>query len=181
MNLKALALGAAAVALVAGAASQASAEVTYVYAGSLSDLNAGNTADTIGFPSAGSDGVSLYYWEGGSALGELNVFLTATNSTLPENASFIVYTTFSNGAFSGAVASGSDSLTVGLATSGRFYSVSPFYIVQTSVSDSGSAFGGSVSWAAAVPEPSTWALMGLGFAGLAFTGYRSRRTVRVVA
>ena len=31
-----------------------------------------------------------------------------------------------------------------------------------------------------VPEPSTWAMMGLGFAGLAFAGYRARRTpVRV--
>ncbi len=27
-----------------------------------------------------------------------------------------------------------------------------------------------------VPEPSTWAMMGLGFAGLAFAGYRTRRT-----
>jgi hypothetical protein len=31
-----------------------------------------------------------------------------------------------------------------------------------------------------VPETSTWAMMGLGFAGLAFAGYRARRTpVRV--
>ena len=29
----------------------------------------------------------------------------------------------------------------------------------------------------AVPEPSTWAMMGLGFAGLGFLGYRSRRAV----
>ena len=28
----------------------------------------------------------------------------------------------------------------------------------------------------AVPEPATWAMMGLGFAGLAFAGYRARRT-----
>ena len=27
-----------------------------------------------------------------------------------------------------------------------------------------------------VPEPSTWAMMGLGFAGLAFAGFRARRT-----
>ncbi len=33
----------------------------------------------------------------------------------------------------------------------------------------------------AVPEPSTWAMMGLGFAGLAFAGYRSRRTAVSVA
>jgi hypothetical protein len=29
---------------------------------------------------------------------------------------------------------------------------------------------------AAVPEPSTWAMMGLGFAGLAFAGFRRRRS-----
>ena len=27
----------------------------------------------------------------------------------------------------------------------------------------------------AVPEPATWAKMGIGFAGLAFAGYRRRR------
>jgi hypothetical protein len=32
-----------------------------------------------------------------------------------------------------------------------------------------------------VPEPSTWAMMGLGFAGLAFAGYRARRTAIAAA
>ncbi len=32
-----------------------------------------------------------------------------------------------------------------------------------------------------VPEPATWAMMGLGFAGLAFAGYRSRRTAAAIA
>ncbi len=31
------------------------------------------------------------------------------------------------------------------------------------------------------PEASTWAMMGLGFAGLAFAGYRSRRTATAIA
>ena len=31
--------------------------------------------------------------------------------------------------------------------------------------------------AGSVPEPSTWALMGLGFVGLAFAGFRARRAV----
>jgi len=36
---------------------------------------------------------------------------------------------------------------------------------------------GAVSLETAVPEPSTWAMMLLGFAGLGFAGYRaSRRT-----
>jgi hypothetical protein len=32
-----------------------------------------------------------------------------------------------------------------------------------------------------VPEPSIWAMMGLGFAGLAFAGYRSRRSLAAFA
>jgi hypothetical protein len=33
----------------------------------------------------------------------------------------------------------------------------------------------------AVPEPSTWAMLGLGFAGLAFVGYRKRREALAIA
>jgi PEP-CTERM motif len=32
-----------------------------------------------------------------------------------------------------------------------------------------------------IPEPSTWAMMGIGFAGLAFAGYRARRTTTGIA
>jgi hypothetical protein len=35
--------------------------------------------------------------------------------------------------------------------------------------------GGSVTTFGAVPEPATWAMMALGFAGLGFAGYRSSR------
>jgi hypothetical protein len=35
--------------------------------------------------------------------------------------------------------------------------------------------GGTVGTFGSVPEPSTWAMMALGFAGLAFAGYRSSR------
>jgi PEP-CTERM motif len=34
---------------------------------------------------------------------------------------------------------------------------------------------------APIPEPSTWVTMGLGFAGLAFVGYRARRKTAVLA
>ena len=34
---------------------------------------------------------------------------------------------------------------------------------------------------AAVPEPTTWAMMGLGFAGLAFAGFRARRSAATIA
>jgi hypothetical protein len=46
----------------------------------------------------------------------------------------------------------------------------------------GDATGALVSYGVvAAPEPSTWAMMMLGFAGLGFVGYRSRRaTVKAV-
>jgi PEP-CTERM motif len=39
--------------------------------------------------------------------------------------------------------------------------------------------GGGITLA--VPEPSTWAMMALGFAGLGFAGYRKRSGVPVAA
>ena len=39
---------------------------------------------------------------------------------------------------------------------------------------------GSITYTSA-PEPSTWAMMGLGFAGLAFAGYRARKSVAIAA
>jgi hypothetical protein len=39
----------------------------------------------------------------------------------------------------------------------------------------GGGGGGSFVYTGAVPEPSTWALMAVGFAGLAFAGYRRTR------
>ena len=44
------------------------------------------------------------------------------------------------------------------------------------------AFGGAaVAQVNSIPEPSTWAMMGLGFAGLAFAGYRRRRAAAAIA
>jgi hypothetical protein len=53
------------------------------------------------------------------------------------------------------------------------------YSVLASCSDAGSSFKFSplVGAPTPTPEPSTWAMMLLGFAGLGFAGYRtSRRT-----
>jgi hypothetical protein len=43
----------------------------------------------------------------------------------------------------------------------------------------GGGGGGSFVYTGAIPEPSTWALMVVGFGGLAFAGYR--RTRRLAA
>lgn len=53
---------------------------------------------------------------------------------------------------------------------------SDIYVVLGTTS-SGSEFSGTVEFAlsAAVPEPSTWAMLLIGFAGIGFLGYRRRR------
>lgn len=45
---------------------------------------------------------------------------------------------------------------------------------QVSFSSTSNAF--EFSLGSGVPEPSTWAMMGVGFAGLAFMGWRGSRT-----
>jgi hypothetical protein len=56
--------------------------------------------------------------------------------------------------------------------------------VRDQVTDSGSDFANNVNMAgqftltAAVPEPSTWAMMILGFVGLGFMGFRRKTTFR---
>jgi hypothetical protein len=46
--------------------------------------------------------------------------------------------------------------------------------------DVGSSFTFTNATPSAVPEPSTWAMMALGFAGLGLAGWRHRRTARNV-
>jgi PEP-CTERM motif len=64
------------------------------------------------------------------------------------------------------------------------------YQVELLLQNTLAAGDGSVAWLdggmtglsySAVPEPSTWAMMGLGFAGIGFAGYRARRPAVAVA
>jgi len=72
----------------------------------------------------------------------------------------------------------------------------PFVVTGDNGSYSGTSvsgvyFGGSATvggdvdieytYSNTVPEPATWAMMGLGFAGLAFAGYRTRRSAISIA
>ena len=72
----------------------------------------------------------------------------------------------------------------------------PFVVTGGTGSYSGTSvpgvyFGGSATvggavdieytYSKTVPEPATWAMMGLGFAGLAFAGYRTRRSAISIA
>jgi hypothetical protein len=72
----------------------------------------------------------------------------------------------------------------GSTSNGRFTFVDSFAdITGISVSETMAVASNSFEIAqitTSVPEPSTWAMMGLGFVGLAFAGYRARRApVRV--
>lgn len=74
-----------------------------------------------------------------------------------------------------------------------FYVIQPWYNGGASIADSGSSGNGttinsyngqyvpgsfSVSAVSPVPEPSTWAMMMLGFLGLGFLAYRKKKSVR---
>jgi hypothetical protein len=73
----------------------------------------------------------------------------------------------------------------GSTSNGRFTFVDSFAdITGISVSETLGVSSNSFEIAqitTSVPEPSTWAMMGLGFAGLAFAGYRARRAPLRVA
>ncbi len=52
---------------------------------------------------------------------------------------------------------------------------------SVTLSQAGSGGNFEVGFGSPVPETSTWAMMGLGFAGLAFAGFRTRRTAISIA
>ena len=69
---------------------------------------------------------------------------------------------------------------------GTFFDVLAAGGHQIQMHDEGGPFNGQypagLSWSVAtVPELSTWAMMGVGFAGLAFAGYRSQRKSAALA
>ena len=102
--------------------------------------------------------VSFYAFDGGAngdPMAFLNVAVGATGVTFNDTVS-----SFTNGTFT-FVGTGSDKLVISAQTNPN-----EWYVDDVSVT--GAAVG-------AVPEPSTWAMMILGFAGLGFMAYRRRR------
>jgi hypothetical protein len=116
--------------------------------------------------------------------------LDADNQLIIHTASYgIVYTDFALASIPGASLPGDGTPTnTGSTSNGRFTFVdSSADITGITVSERVGFFSvPSNSFEIAqittsVPEPSTWAMMGLGFAGIALIGYRTRRaTVRAV-
>jgi PEP-CTERM motif len=91
---------------------------------------------------------------------------TVPGASLPGDGTPTITGSTSNGRFT-FVDSSADITSIIVSERSGFFSVpsNSFEIAQITTS---------------VPEPSTWAMMGLGFAGLAFAGYRTRRApVRV--
>jgi hypothetical protein len=133
--------------------------------------------------------------------GETETFTFATDvkdvaiyiGSLDEENSLIIHTTSGDVTYSGTqlasvfgaslLGDGTPTIT-GSTSNGRFTFVdSSVDITGITVSEGLAVSSNSFEIAqitTSVPETSTWAMMGLGFAGLAFAGYRARRTpVRV--
>ncbi len=181
MNLKPMALGAVALSALAAGAAPASATI-----------NVGDTLDVqYNFPGLGNiydDSGDFIYTGPGSVLsgGITSVFLGGNEVVFANDQPSLDGQTFSGASFNGPVLT---DLTNGSAFSG--WSVTSATAVYTSAYLTSGAIG--VNWAgqfynggsvtissSGVPEPSTWAMMMLGFAGLGFAGYRKANRARTV-
>ena len=63
-------------------------------------------------------------------------------------------------------------------TAWNLYYTGPSY---NELNNGGFASGSGGSFTLSVPEPSTWAMMLAGFAGIGFAGYRARRRATAIA
>lgn len=118
----------------------------------ITSTTPGNETPGIGY--RGNDGTD-YFDEDQAFPISTNGLLFDVGTTTAEFGKFPLFTIWSNGA------GGYDSAFTGKVGGTEYYNIE------------GTATLG------AVPEPSTWAMMGLGFAGLAFAGWNRSRTARL--
>jgi hypothetical protein len=150
--------------------------------GAFSDLVFGSTASSVNYAIyADVDGLP-----GGTALESGSATLTTTSAD-PDLSSFletfpIASITLSSGSYFFAVqavtSNQSDFLQQGLVTSGAAETHDGGLTWSAGYENSSNGqelYGVSVALGSAVPEPSTWAMMLLGFAGLGYVGYRQRQ------
>lgn len=149
------------IALIVGA-SPASAEVTYTFTGNFQN---GNFA-----PANASFSITLP-----SFITSDQIF-TAEQSHLSCGDNFVQCTGVS---FLTDATTGQDVVTINFntatASESEFYDFAPTAFTTVGVfSQDGGAFGNDGTLTTAVPEPSTWAMMILGFCGLGFMAYRRK-------
>jgi hypothetical protein len=150
--------------------------------GAFSDIVDGSTASSVNYAIyADVDGLP-----GGTALESGSATLTTTSAD-PDLSSFletfpIASITLSSGSYFFAVqavtSNQSDFLQQGLVTSGAAETHDGGLTWSAGYENSSNGqelYGVSVALGSAVPEPSTWAMMLLGFAGLGYVGYRQRQ------
>lgn len=92
--------------------------------------------------------------------GLTNLSTTASASSGQSVASWTQTYTLPSFEFAGAGVSSPDQFSFSVSLTGK-------------IGSDGSSF--AANWSTAVPEPSTWAMLGLGFAGLAVAGARARK------
>jgi hypothetical protein len=181
MNMRALLFGAAASVTVALGAAPASA-TTYVYVGNwiLGDGPVWTTNPPV---YSGVETAALLF--GGSA----SQYAISTVDNIPADINFKTWLDGWADSYTYANSGSPASDTYSLDTGGSGYNSNPGYQTAYSayVADHfNPAWGGQNSAFTnyafkAVPEASTWAMMGLGFVGLAFAGFRSRRAAAAIA
>ncbi len=142
---------------------------------------------------AGSNGTGVFYTFAGSDIGKVtfdttvghgdsfsfddSVFGDFTSSKITATVTKIGTNTFVDSIYIvGTWTSGS-----GNSAPGPDAASLSFSLTQTNVGAISNSATFSVPPAEGAPEPSTWAMMGLGFAGLGFAGYRSKRNSVAIA
>ena len=213
MNMKALLIGAAAVALSGAAYADTLNLAQFLpamsnFSSPLGGVTSGGVdytiTDTYGFTSF-NQSPNLYGgpWFGtfavnapvlwnatydGEGPGDITVTFDTPITSLSEYVNSNYYgdftatiTAYDNGV---EVANGTGSgLMNGIPNNAPLITVSALAItsIEIGTSNDGGGFAISDGVSGAVPEVSTWAMMGLGFFGLAFAGYRSRRSATAMA
>ena len=185
MRNKLLLASALAASLISSAFTPAQA-ATMTYDWSLT----GPAASLGGFTGTGSGTLTVTTGVNGdiltSFLGQVNgntITALLSPSTAADNLIFPVGTTFGSGGSSYVSASNLDPNGFEFQTSQGTFHIFGFYAPNSTDVTIGNNYGeiapggfgvGTFALTAAVPEPSTWAMMLLGFVGLTFLGYRRR-------
>ena len=163
----------------AGAAPASAAIYDFTYNGALSGtliLTTSNTLDAVG----GFDITGVSGTFGGNAITSLFVNPNQPNSSSGaftwDNVLFPTATrAFDRFGVAFTTAAGTFNVFDGIADGGTTDPTTPFGLI---VASTGAETFGTGTLIAAVPEPSTWAMMILGFLGVGFMAYRKRTAVR---